>query len=66
MDTLKGKLPMTDTLTERLRLLLVVTWKEEGEWYLYRRLTARCRCVEILQPARGTGHYPKCSLEEEL
>jgi hypothetical protein len=59
MDTLEGKLPSVDTATERLRIALVVTWKEEGEWYLYRQLITRCRCVEVLQPGRGAGHYPK-------
>jgi Glycosyl transferases group 1 len=59
MYTLEGKLPSSDTSADRLRIMLVVTWQEEGEWYLCRQLTTRCQCVEVLQPSRSAGHCSK-------
>lgn len=59
MNALQHKIPPSNASDGHLRLLLVVTWKEEGEWYLYRQLTARCRCVEVLQPGHDAGRCPK-------
>jgi len=42
-----------------LSLLIMITWKEEGEWYLYRALAERCRAVEILQPFRPRGVWAR-------
>jgi hypothetical protein len=42
----------------RLKLLLLVTWKEEGEWYLYRQLKARLQSVEVLQPFFFSKAWP--------
>lgn len=47
MDTMKHNHPET---IGRLRLLLVVTWEEKGEWYLYQRLKECCRSVEVVHP----------------
>jgi len=35
-------------MRERLRLLFVVPWKEEGQWYLYRDFRTRFSHVEVL------------------
>jgi len=51
-------IPPADDPTARLRLLVVVTWKEEGQWYLYRQLKTRFRTVEVLQPGPGMRHVP--------
>lgn len=61
MNTLECNPPQADTAADRLRLLIVVTWKEEGEWYLYRQLMTHYRCVEVLQPRRDSGPWPKCA-----
>lgn len=50
--------PPAATSAGNLRLLLVVTWREEGSWYLYRQLKARCRSVEVLQPGPWLRHVP--------
>jgi glycosyltransferase involved in cell wall biosynthesis len=38
-----------------LRLLLTVTWQEQGEWYLYRRLKERCQNVRVIHARGGAG-----------
>lgn len=35
---------------EDLRVMILITWKEEGEWDLYKALEDRVRRLEVLQP----------------
>ena len=44
----------------RLKLLLLVTWKEEGQWYLYRQLKKRLQRIEVLQPFFFSKAWPRC------
>ena len=41
-----------------LKLLMLITWRERGEWYLYRKLRERAGSVDILQPAEITRPWP--------
>lgn len=45
-----GRKDEEDAVMHDLNLLIMVTWKEEGKWRLYRLLKSRCRSVHILQP----------------
>ena len=37
-------------MTKHLKLMILVTWKEQGQWDLYQTLKNLVRRLEILQP----------------
>ncbi len=50
MDKQNNAQAPLDPVVSKLRLALLITWKEEGEWYFFRTLGRRTARLETVQP----------------